>query len=106
MYQTGESLRRPGSYVLNQAAMGMPRAAVVDMLVPVFLPFNMIKGALNAAITLILYKPLAKALRSAKLLPACEGTYSGKGTTLKMILIAAVILAICAVVLLILNGKI
>lgn len=91
---------------LTPIYMGMPRAAVVDMLVPVFLPFNMIKGALNAAITLILYKPLSKALRSAKLLPACEGTDSGKGTTLKMILIAVVILAVCAVVLLILNGKI
>lgn len=90
---------------LTPIYMGMPRAAVVDMLVPVFLPFNMIKGALNAAITLILYKPLTKALRSAKLLPASDGTESSKGTTLKMLLIALVIFAVCAVVLLILNGK-
>ena len=90
---------------LTPIYMGMPREAVVDMLVPVFLPFNMIKGALNAAITLILYKPLTKALRSAKLMPASEGNASGKGTTLRMTLIALAILAVCAVVLLILNGK-
>lgn len=90
---------------LTPIYMGMPRSAVIEMLVPVFLPFNMIKGALNAAITLILYKPLTQALRGAKLLPASEEKTSRKGTTLRMMLIALAILAVCAVVLLILNGK-
>ena len=48
---------------------GAPREAVVKMLVPVFLPFNLIKSGINAVLTLVLYKPVAKALRRAKLAP-------------------------------------
>lgn len=47
--------------------------AVVDgMLLPVFLPFNLIKGGLNMALTLMIYKPVTRALRSAKLLVTAD----------------------------------
>lgn len=45
--------------------MGCPRETVVELLIPVFLPFNLIKGDLNAVITMILYKPVVTALRHA-----------------------------------------
>jgi riboflavin transporter FmnP len=44
--------------------MGVDRAVVVGMLIPGFLPFNLLKGSINAGITLLLYKPVSKALRS------------------------------------------
>ena len=81
---------------------GAPREAVISMLVPLFLPFNAIKGGLNAAITLLVYKPLIRALRAAKLLPAPDGGQN-KGVTGVAIGIAAATLAICAAVLLILH---
>ena len=87
---------------LTPIYMGMPRDAVIGMLVPVFLPFNLIKGGLNAAITLLLYKPLTKALRSARLLP--QSAEAGKGTTKTAILLALLITAVCTAVLLILNN--
>ena len=37
--------------------MGMPREAVAELLLPAFLPFNLIKGSINTAVTLLLYKP-------------------------------------------------
>ena len=40
------------------------------MLLPAFLPFNLIKGGLNTAITLLLYKPVVVALRRANLIPS------------------------------------
>ena len=84
--------------------MGMPREAVVDMLLPVFLPVNAIKGALNAAITLLLYKPLTRALRSAHLLPAASDTSgSSRKSTGIAVLCACVILLVSIIVLLILN---
>ena len=49
--------------------MGIPRGAVLELLIPAFLPFNLLKGGLNAAITMLLYKPLVSALRRSGLLP-------------------------------------
>ena len=48
------------------------------MLIPIFLPFNLIKGGINAALTMLLYKPVVSALRKAKLVESSSGG-SGKG---------------------------
>lgn len=87
---------------LTPLYMGAPRETVIAMLVPVFLPFNAIKGGLNAAITLLLYKPLVSALRAAKLLPA-GSSGKQKSVTLVNLLIAVVIAAVCIAVLLVLR---
>ena len=49
--------------------MGVPRDQVISMLPTLFLPFNAVKGTVNAALVLILYKPLRRAMLAAKLLP-------------------------------------
>ena len=46
------------NYIIAPIYMGMPREAVVKLLLPAFLPFNLIKGGINTAVTLLLYKPL------------------------------------------------
>jgi len=38
--------------------MGVSRQDAAELLVRVFLPFNLLKGGLNAAITILLYKPM------------------------------------------------
>ena len=48
------------------------RAAVVPLLWTAFLPFNLLKGAMNAALAMLLYKPLSASLRRAKLPPPAE----------------------------------
>ncbi len=45
------------------------RAEVVPMLWTVFLPFNLFKTALNAVLTMLLYKGVVTALRAAHLIP-------------------------------------
>jgi len=45
------------------------RPIVTGMLIPVFLPFNLLKGGLNAAVTMLLYKPVRAGLSKSKLLP-------------------------------------
>ncbi len=47
--------------VFTPIFMGTPREAVVAMLVPVILPFNLLKGGINAVITYIIYKPISRA---------------------------------------------
>lgn len=66
------------NYIITPFYMGVSREQVAGMLIPVFLPFNLIKGGLNAALTLLLYKPVVGALRKAKLVE--ESQNGGKKT--------------------------
>lgn len=50
--------------VITPIYMGAPREAVVAMIVPTLLPFNVLKIALNCVITAFVYKPISKALES------------------------------------------
>ena len=57
------------NYFITPYYMGYPRQAVAELLLPVFLPFNLFKGVLNAGITLLVYKPVVQALTKARMLP-------------------------------------
>lgn len=48
--------------------MGVPRDVVVDLIPSLLLPFNAAKSLMNAAVALILYKPVTHSLRRAHLL--------------------------------------
>ncbi|MBQ8267271.1 MAG: ECF transporter S component, partial [Clostridia bacterium] len=47
--------------------MGVARADVAAMIPSLLLPFNLIKGIVNAAITMIIYKPITTALKKVGL---------------------------------------
>ncbi|MBP3892710.1 MAG: ECF transporter S component [Atopobiaceae bacterium] len=49
--------------IVTPLYMGAPREAVIGMIVPVLLPFNAIKIAINCVVTALVYKPLSKALQ-------------------------------------------
>ena len=66
------------NYLLTPLYQGVPREVVAGMLLPVFLPFNLTKGGLNMAATLLLYKPVVTALRRAGLVPPSAGGKSRK----------------------------
>lgn len=57
------------NYLITPLYMGTTRKDVARLLLPAFLPFNFIKGGLNAAITMFLYKPVVTALRRARMVP-------------------------------------
>ncbi|MCL2169161.1 MAG: ECF transporter S component [Defluviitaleaceae bacterium] len=57
------------NYLVVPIYLGVPREIVAGMLVPYFLPFNLVKGILNAAIIMLVYKPLATTLKKAGLFP-------------------------------------
>jgi hypothetical protein len=60
------------NYLITPLYMELPRQAVAEMLLPVFLPFNLFKTALNSVLTLLVYKSVVKALRASRLLPPAE----------------------------------
>ncbi len=66
------------NYYITPLYLQMPTEAVAAMLIPVFLPFNLIKGALNAAGTMLIYKPVTQTLRKANLIPASEQADAAK----------------------------
>ena len=51
------------NYLIAPVYMGYPREEIVALLFSAFIPFNLIKGGLNAALTMILYKPVITVLQ-------------------------------------------
>ena len=56
------------NYLIAPVYMNYPREMIMELLLSAFLPFNVIKGGLNAAITMLLYKPVVTALRRSNLI--------------------------------------
>lgn len=55
------------NYVVTPIYYGMPKEAVVALMLPGIIPFNLIKAGINAGATLFLYKPVVGALRKSNL---------------------------------------
>ena len=81
------------NYFLTPIFYGMPRSEVAKMLLPIFLPFNIIKSGLNTAFTLIVYKPFVKALRRSGLLESVEDRQTK--TNVYVIIAALFLAAMC-----------
>lgn len=56
------------NYIMTPIYMGIPREVVEGMLLPIILPFNLIKCGLNSALAMLIYKPCVNAMRRANLL--------------------------------------
>ena len=85
------------NYLVTPIYQGMPRAAIADMLIPVFPPFNLTKGVMNAAFTMLLYKPVVMALRKARLVPESTSPEGAKKSGSLLISVAALFLAATAI---------
>lgn len=93
------------NYLITPIYMGYPREAVAAMLLPVFLPFNLLKSALNAGITLLIYKPVVGALRRARLIETISSAKPRK-LSAGLILAALIMIATGVLIALVLSGVI
>ena len=93
------------NYLLTPIYMGYPREAVVELLLPAFLPFNALKAGLNGTLTILIYKPVVKALRMAKLMPPSESKPTG-GKKYGVSIVAFILLVTCILLVLVLKGVI
>ncbi len=93
------------NYVITPFYMGVPREVVAGMLASVFLPFNLVKGGINASLTLLLYKPIVGALRKTGLV---EPTKSGQKSkfSLGFLLFSLAVFVTFVLLFLVLVGKI
>ena len=94
------------NYIITPLYMHVDRSVVVKMLLPVFLPFNLIKGGINACLALLLYKPVVTALRASHLVMPSESGAGKPNFQLGFSLIAVVILITFIMAFLSLSGVI
>lgn len=91
--------------LLTPIYQGVPRSVVVDMLPTLFLPFNFAKTLLNAAIVMLIYKPVVIALRKAKIIEGrAMDTKFGKQSVIT-IAVSSVSLIAAIIIFVILNNK-
>lgn len=89
------------NWLITPLYMGTDRATIASMLIPIFLPFNLLKAGLNSALTLSLYKPLVGALRKVGLVE----THGEKSSKAGLYIFAGILLITCILLLLVFQGK-
>lgn len=92
------------NYLVTPLYQGVPREVVTAMLPTVFFPFNLAKGGLNMAATLLLYKPIVTALRKARLVPESSAASAGKQSNTGFLLFSFALLATFVTLALVLLG--
>ena len=93
------------NYLITPLYMETTRQQVAGMLLPLFLPFNLFKTSLNSVLTILLYKHIASALRSARLVPPAENVTAATKNRTVIVTVAATLLLIgLVIVLLVWNG--
>ena len=102
---TSTALMLLWNYLITPLYMGLAREAVVEMLLPIFLPYNLLKCAMNAALTMLIYKPLVTALRRANLLEP-SGAQAAGTRNMGIILVSLLVVATCILCVLVLRGAI
>ena len=93
------------NYLIAPIYMGYSRKAIVELLLPAFLPFNLIKGGLNAAITILLYKPVVTVLRRSNLIESKNNAEKMK-LNIGVVLVAILVIITCMLLILSFNDTI
>lgn len=94
------------NFLITPFYLGIPRSAVIDMLIPVILPFNLIKCILNSCIILLIYKPIIKSLQKNKIISSTNNSSNSKSHNIPIFIIAILLLLTCIFIILVLNNVI
>ncbi len=101
------------NFIITPLYMGVPREAVAKMLIPTFLPFNLLKYSLNSALAMLLYKPVSGAVKRAgfgNMVSVTSSSAPVKTGSVKVsvgvTIVSTVVIATCIMLMLVLAGKI
>lgn len=89
--------------ILTPIYMGMPREAIAAMILPGFIPFNLLKGALNSGAILLLHRPILAAFSAGRISTGSE-PLNAKGSGKSSAAIGAALIACVALAIAILRG--
>lgn len=90
------------NYLITPLYMGVSRAEVVPMLTSVFLPFNLLKAGINAALALLIYRPFMRILHLCGY-PVSDHLADKRSSAILVYVISALLLALCIGVVVFLN---
>lgn len=93
------------NYLLTPLFLGIPREQVIPLLIPAILPFNVIKGSINAALCIFLYKPIVRGLRKTHAIPASGGGEATGKIRVEAYVMAGVVLGSAILLALVIAGK-
>ena len=82
------------------------RQEIKGMLIPVFMPFNFIKSILNAAFTMIIYRPVKAALIKSRLMPKPEAMVRRGKVNVGVLAASLFVIITCVLWILVLQGVI
>lgn len=85
------------NYFVTPIYMGMAREAIAELLLPVFMPFNLFKSALNAAIVFYVYKPAMRVFYTSKVISHIPE--EAKKKNILIWIVAGLLLVACAIIL-------
>ena len=84
----------PANLLITPLYMHVEREAVLSLLIPLLLPFNLLKSTCNAALVLLLYKPLSGAMKRLQILPGKPSAYRLDRRTVLVVVAAVCLLAL------------
>jgi len=99
---TSAAVMVAANLIITPIFMGAPVEMVKGMLLPVIIPFNLLKSGVNGALTMMLYKTARLALDKSRLLPASAKS-GDKPSKAGILIMAAAALALIAFTLVILH---
>lgn len=93
------------NYIVTPIYMGIPREAVTSMLLPVYVPFNLLKSGLNGGIALFIFKFANQALQKTHLIPTVdEDTIDKKKSIASAVIVSCITITTCVLIILAYNG--
>ena len=92
------------NYLITPLYMGIPRETVIQMLIPIFLPFNLLKGGINVLFVMLLL-PIINVLKKSKLISTTNNSDTKiKKRNLSIIVFSSLFVLSCVLYALVLNG--
>ena len=91
------------NYCITPIYMKVDRSQVVPLLIPAILPFNILKGSVNMALILLVYKPIITALRKSGIVPESKSS-SSFGLNAWAVIAAIIAVTVAAILFFIIKG--
>lgn len=86
--------------------MKVPRETVINLIAPMLLPFNLVKGVFNSAVALVIKNPIMKAMEISEIIPKHQKTESKFAKNFVLIASVLVVVLALAYFVVMLGGKV
>ena len=98
------ALMMPLNMLITPLYTGASVEYIIQWIPTLLLPFNFIKSLLNAALVLVLYKPISTALKKARAIDGNVDNYRFDATSIVLTAVGGAIVAACVVVFIVFMG--